>query len=82
MFDNGKKIIDILPFTKAAGAGFKAFRFRHVLRYIGGARSAFRLVGGKFVSYAFVAYNISNAVKSIFADDPVKQAEKRGYTLQ
>ena len=85
LFDNGKKIIGITPFTKAGGIGTNHIVNNEVSKIFGETAtfsSTLKMAGGKVVPWSFAAYNWGQTTISIFSDDPVQRAADRGYKLK
>ncbi len=85
IFNNGDKIINTTPVTKALST-----TGTHTLNnYVGkifddkiSLKTTLKSAGGKVVPYAFAAYNMIQAVTSIFSKDPTERAKQREYSLK
>ena len=85
LFDNGRRIIGITPYTKAGGIGVNHALNRQVSEIFGEKatlNSTLSANGGKVVPYASAAFAWCRTIISIFSDDPLERAEQRRYTLK
>lgn len=85
IYDNGTKIVGLLPFTKAAGVAFTHGLNSAVENIFGGSQTlsaTLKSVGGKKFSYTFAAIAWDQTIASIFSSDPEARANQRGYSLR
>ena len=84
LYDNGDKIIGVVPVTKTAGVAATHTINSAIDQAFGGTTtldSTLRLPGGK-LGYAFAALAWGMALDSMLSDDPITKAIERGYSLK
>ena len=84
IYNNGLRIIGLLPVTKTAGIAANSALDYMIDTSIGidySFASTLKSAGGKALAYGMVAYNAVQAVKSARSSNPVDRASERGYTL-
>lgn len=84
IYNNGAKIIGILPVTKPIGVLYNVAKSPNPGQFVGQYTlyDALGSTGGKLLPALATAWNVSNMMASFVTNDPVSRAEERGYRLK